>query len=153
MSEEHGGQVGHAGTVVVVAVDAPATIELRSRVLRDGRAHEGFAEDGDATTIHLAAVDGDRVVGVATFVPRDDGWWQLRGMAVDTERQGRGIGRAILDEAETRLRALGASGVWANGRDTALGFYERAGWRVVGDGYDMTGRPHHRVERPFASRD
>jgi GNAT superfamily N-acetyltransferase len=118
-------------------------------VLREGRAHEGFPEDDDAATVHLAAVEGDHVVGVATFVPRDDGWWQLRGMAVDAERQGRGIGRAILDEAESRLRALGASGVWANGRDTALGFYERAGWRVVGDGYDMKGRPHHRVERCF----
>ena len=147
MSEEHGGQVGHAGTVAVVAVDAPATFELRGRVLRDGLAHEGFAEDYDAGTVHLAAVEAGRVVGVATFVPRDDGWWQLRGMAVDAECQGRGIGRAVLAEAETRLRSLGALGVWANGRDSALGFYERAGWQVVGDGYELRGMPHHRVER------
>ena len=29
------------------------------------------------------------------------------------------------------LRALGAEQVWANGRDTALGFYLTAGWRTV----------------------
>jgi GNAT superfamily N-acetyltransferase len=73
-------------------------------------------------------------------------------MAVEPERHGVGIGRAILDEAASLLRRVDASLVWANGRDTALGFYERAGWEVVGDGYvlpvqgDRPGMPHHRVE-------
>ena len=54
----------------------------------------------------------------------------------------------MLEHATARLRAGGASLLWANGRDTALGFYERAGFTVVGDGYLMgeSGLPHHRVE-------
>jgi hypothetical protein len=37
--------------------------------------------------------------------------------------------------------------VWANARDSALGFYERAGFTVAGDGFvtDDTRLPHHAV--------
>ena len=127
-------------------IDAVSTSDLRNRLLRAGRGHEGFPEDDLPDTFHLGAVDG-ATVGVATFVPGENGWWQLRGMAVDPARQGEGIGRAILVEAERRLRAAGAVGMWANARDTALGFYRRAGWVVVGGGYVLVDLPHHRVQR------
>ena len=65
-------------------------------------------------------------------------------MAVDPAQQGSGIGRAIMDVAVDRLRAAGASVVWANVRDSAIGFYERMGWKVVGDGFiNELGIPHH----------
>ena len=136
----------------VVDISSADTLDLRGRVLRGGSDHGGFPDDDLAGTFHLGARDGDSIVGVATFVPREDGVWQLRGMAVEPARQGLGIGAAILDAAANRLRRAGAHLVWANGRDTALGFYERAGWEVVGEGYvlpverDRPGMPHHRVE-------
>lgn len=136
----------------VVDISSADTLDLRGRVLRGGSDHSGFPDDDLGGTFHLGARDGDDIVGVATFVPREDGVWQLRGMAVEPDRQGQAIGTAILDEAASRLRRAGAHLVWANGRDTALGFYERAGWVVVGEGYvlpvqgDRPGMPHHRVE-------
>ena len=139
-------------SLVIVDISSADTLDLRGRVLRGGTDHGGFPDDDLAGTFHLGARDGDAIVGVATFVPRDDGVWQLRGMAVEPERQGEGIGRAILDEAASRLRRAGAALVWANGRDTAIGFYQRAGWEVVGEGYvlpvqsDRPAMPHHRVE-------
>jgi GNAT superfamily N-acetyltransferase len=132
--------------VIVEEVDAGATLALRGQVLREGRVHDGFPEDEWPATLHLAVRQDGRVVGVATFIPREEGVWQLRGMAVDPEVQGRGIGRALLEAAAGRLRAAGGRSAWANGRDTALGFYERLGWRTVGDGYVMAGIPHHRTE-------
>jgi hypothetical protein len=33
--------------------------------------------------------------------------------------------------------------VWAKARDTALGFYLRLGWVVVGEGFVYNGLPHH----------
>jgi GNAT superfamily N-acetyltransferase len=140
---------------VVLSVDIVVTADtydLRERVLRGGGAHDGFPEDDEPGTFHVGAVDDGVIVGVATFVPREDSVWQLRGMAVEPDRQGEGIGTAILAFGMARLRDAGARLVWANGRDTALGFYERAGWTVVGDGYTLPvhgegpGMPHHRVE-------
>lgn len=133
--------------VRVREVGAADLLDVRSRLLREGRAHEGFPEDDDPDTLHLAAQEGDVVVGVATFMPRDDGAWQLQAMAVDERFQGQGVGRALLAAGTDRVRAAGGRLLWANGRDTALRFYERAGWRVVGDGYQRLGLPHHRVER------
>jgi GNAT superfamily N-acetyltransferase len=52
-------------------------------------------------------------------------------MATDFDVQGRGYGATVLDVAEDELRALGVEQMWANGRDTALGFYERLGWLKV----------------------
>lgn len=131
----------------VRTASAAEVLPLRGAVLRGGAPHEGFAEDDLPGTFHLAAEEDGRIVGVATFLQHDVGVWQLRGMAVEQGRQGSGIGRLLLDDALVRLRALGATALWANGRDTALGFYERLGWRVVGGGFaNVDGLPHHRVE-------
>jgi GNAT superfamily N-acetyltransferase len=133
--------------VAVMVVDVRSTNDLRDRVLRGGRGHDGFPEDRWPGTLHLGAVDGELIVGVTTLVPREDRWWQLRAMAVEPSRQREGIGRAILADADRRLRAAGATGMWANARDSALGFYTRAGWVVLGEGYVLVDLPHHRVVR------
>lgn len=131
--------------LTVESITAADVADLRSNVLREGRPHVGFEDDDEPTTIHLGARLDGRVVGVATFALREPGVFQLRGMAVAPALQGTGIGTAVLDEGVRRLRSLGAVQVWANGRDGALGFYERAGWRVEGEGYEVIGLPHHRV--------
>ena len=157
MSEEDGRKRGgHNRTVAVHRVGASSTYQLRSQVLREGAPHDGFDIDDLPGTFHLAAlleVEGNEViVGVATFVPGEGGWWQLRGMAVSPRHQRAGVGRRLLAEAELELRATGTTGVWANARDTAIGFYERNGWIVIGAGYEVVGLPHHRMERRLADQ-
>jgi GNAT superfamily N-acetyltransferase len=113
--------------------------------------------DGDERpeTFHLAALDGNppSVIGIATLLPHATVLrmsavrpFQLRGMAVHPDRQGRGIGRLMLDGAFERLRLIEADVLWANARDEALGFYRTMGMEVIGDGFlTETGRPHHTV--------
>ncbi len=57
--------------------------------------------------------------------------YQLRFMATDLDVQGRGYGALVLEFAESELREIGVEQVWANGRDTALGFYRAVGWLSV----------------------
>jgi GNAT superfamily N-acetyltransferase len=68
-------------------------------------------------------------------------------MAVDPFRQGEGLATGLLEAAYERLRAVGVEELWAHARDTALSFYTRAGFTVVGDGFVTpdTGLPHHLV--------
>jgi thiamine transport system ATP-binding protein len=140
----------------VVRVGAPETHELRRKVLRAGTPSDRvqLPGDEDVGTAHLAAVDAaGRVVGVATLVdapcePRPGApARQLRGMAVDPAWQGRGVGRMLLDGLAELARAEGAEVLWANARDTALGFYLRGGFIVAGEGFVTTDTalPHHRV--------
>lgn len=138
----------------VVEIDAAATHDLRRRLLRESRADAevSFAEDHLPGTFHLGVVDGSgAVVAVATFFPRSTPHRpgaravQLRGMAVEPGQQGSGVGRLLVEAAVARLREDEVHVLWAYGRDTALGFYERLGWEVVGEGFVTQGVPHHTV--------
>jgi GNAT superfamily N-acetyltransferase len=144
------------GPVTVARGTAGDTHDLRRRVLRAGTpsADVTFADDDDPATVHLTARDADgRVVGIASLAPRSCpvrssvAAVQLRGMAVEPELQGAGVGRAVLDAAVEHAHACGAAVLWANARDTAAGFYTRAGFEVAGDGFVTTdtGLPHHVV--------
>lgn len=124
-------------TVTIRRVEASDVRPLRNQVLRPNQLSEVPEYDGDPTAVHLAAYELDTVVGCATVFPDPypgvPSAWRLRGMAVDPERQGSGVGRAVLDAAVAVARDTGVPLLWANGRETALGFYERLGWRAVGD--------------------
>lgn len=138
----------------MVEVDAEATYELRRRVLRGGRpaAEVRFPEDQAPGAFHLAVAEDGRPVAVATFLPEatphrpESRSARVRGMAVEPRLQRAGLGRLILEAARERLRRDGFEVLWANGRDSALDFYRRLGWQVVGEGFvDDSGIPHHVV--------
>jgi GNAT superfamily N-acetyltransferase len=143
--------------VMVRPITATDTHPLRRSVLRDNSPTASTVFDGDEepTSFHLGAFHGDALVGVASFHERpfpdaDDHVGravQLRGMAVSPTLQCGGVGAAMVDAALARLRSDNVAVVWANARDTALGFYRDRFGMVVGDGFvdATTGLAHHRV--------
>jgi GNAT superfamily N-acetyltransferase len=142
------------GAIVFAPAGADATYELRRVVLRNGDASRvTFPEDEQPGTVHLVGHDGDEIVAAATLVVAacpvapDQRALQLRGMAVAPSRQGQGIGRRLLERVVEEAGAQDAEILWANARDSALGFYEQSGMRVLGDGFATidTGLPHHLV--------
>lgn len=70
-------------------------------------------------------------------------------MAVDDALWARGLGSRLLHEGLVRLAEREGVLVWARARDTALGFYQRHGFVVVGTGYvdESTGLDHHDIWR------
>ncbi|MBI3879804.1 MAG: GNAT family N-acetyltransferase [Verrucomicrobia bacterium] len=145
-------------------IEVEDTLPLRSRVLRDNRPLEQcrFAEDGQAGSFHLGAFPGRNVaerlfaegqlLGIASYYPKAlDGergrGFQLRGMAVADELQRSGVGRALLQFGEQHLRAKRlADFLWCNARVSAIAFYERDGWRVVGEEFPIPEvGPHKRM--------
>jgi GNAT superfamily N-acetyltransferase len=122
-----------------VRVSADQLHELRRRVLRndDAALYHPDTRDEDETSIHYGGFLGHRLVVSASFFPSAPPinselfTYQLRYMATDFDVQGRGYGARVLAFAEDDLRALGVEQLWANGRDTALGFYDSVGWQRV----------------------
>ena len=130
-------------TVSIERVDVTETYDLRRRVLRQGRTVQIHGDDAPAV-IHLAArTDDGTVVGVVRFHPQNCPWreteyaWQLRGMATDPHVRGIGAGRALVAEGLVQISRAGADLVWCDAREAAVGFYERIGFAVVSEPYDM----------------
>ncbi len=142
----------------VEAVDATDTHELRRFVLRRGTPTDNvnFETDRLPETRHLAIRDaGGRLIATSTWSVQESPGHagvpgvQLRAMAVHDDFQGRGLGSLLIAAGVGYARDLAAELVWANARDTALGFYASQGFGVVGDGFLTTDTqiPHHLVVR------
>jgi phosphoribosylformimino-5-aminoimidazole carboxamide ribotide isomerase len=133
--------------VNVVRIPSVQTHELRRRVLRSGEpdADVRWPEDDLELTVHFAVVDddGSTVIGVSTWIETGE-TTQLRGMATDPRKAGRGIGTALLDAGIAHARSRGSHGVWANARVSALGFYTGYGFVISGPEFvtPATGLPH-----------
>jgi GNAT superfamily N-acetyltransferase len=125
-------------------------LALRHAVLRPGLPRESAVFDGDdaPSTRHYGAVVAREAVGCLSFMRRDrDGpAHQLRGMATAASARGTGVGRALLAFADEALVAeTGICGLWCNARVESIGFYERMGWEVVSEVFDVPGVGPHRV--------
>jgi GNAT superfamily N-acetyltransferase len=138
-------------------VDVAEVADLRTRVLRSHMpgTPARAATDDLPTTLHLGAFRGAQLVGCVTVFPEDAPGHpgvpaqRFRFMAVEPSAQGTGTGTALMNEVVARARARGDRLLWAEGRDTALAFYRRQGFDVVGDGFADTPSllPHHLVIR------
>jgi predicted N-acetyltransferase YhbS len=131
-----------------------AVLDLRHRMLRQGMPAEAaiFEGDDEPTAIHLGAFERGTLVGCVTLIRRD--WkgepaWQLRGMAVDETMQKRGVGAAMLGEVDAMIAASEHSPqLWCNARIGAKGFYERHGWKVESELFEIpTAGPHYLMSK------
>jgi predicted GNAT family N-acyltransferase len=63
-------------------------------------------------------------------------------MAVDQKMQRNGVGAAIMFFAENLAKDSGGSEMMMHARKTAVGFYEKLGYAVVGEEFSEVGIPH-----------
>lgn len=134
-------------------LELAATQDLRARVLRNHLpgAPARAPSDDLATTWHLGAFRAGRLVGVVTGFPEEAPGHagvpaeRFRFMAVEPAEQGTGVGRELMAAVIERARRRGVRVLWAHGRDTALDFYTRFGFHVVGDAFTDSQLPHHVV--------
>jgi ribosomal protein S18 acetylase RimI-like enzyme len=68
-------------------------------------------------------------------------------MAVSPDRQRRGLGRRLLEDLENDLRARGFRTLVLNARTSAVGFYERLGYSVLGEEFVDVTVPHVRMSK------
>ena len=122
---------------------------IRRQVLRPGQPWSSVDHDYDAwpETFHVAAF-GPRgeVAACASFHPDSaphrpgsvaNKTWRLRGMASLPEVRGQGYGAATLRYGIAEIRRRGGTLLWCNARSGAVGFYERLGFTIVGDEFDI----------------
>lgn len=138
---------------------AAELIDLRHACLRQGLPREAaiFEGDDEPGTLHAVAEVDSRIIGCATLVQRpwkDQRAWQLRGMAVDPTSHRCGIGRKVLALLETTAASRGYSDqLWCNARLPAAGFYQKNGWEIVSEVFEIpTAGPHVKMTKRLAAR-
>ena len=126
-------------------ITAFETIIVRHPVLRPGRPIESCHFDGDdlPTTSHFGLYFENQLAGVISAFKAqnklftEENQYQIRGMAVLSEFQKKGFGEALLEYCENEIRLKSGNLIWFNARKTAIGFYEKSGYGILGDSFEI----------------
>jgi predicted GNAT family N-acyltransferase len=131
-----------------------AALALRHDVFVDeqGVPPELEIDEHDETALHLVALHDGRIVGTCRLVMGTPPISRAKfgRLVVARAARGSGIGRALLDEAERRARALGANEMVLTAQTSAMGLYERAGYSARGDVFLDAGIEHMTMEKALA---
>lgn len=125
-------------------VTTEETLDLRNRVLRNNAGPDKcvFPTDDTEGNFHLGRFEDDQLVSIATFYPEDcagraGAGFRLRGMATDPDFMGRGYGSDLIKFAINELRSANASYIWCHARSSARGFYEKLGFEVISEEFEI----------------
>jgi predicted GNAT family N-acyltransferase len=105
------------------------------------------AEEWDAAdpaSRHVLAIAGKRdVVGTGRLEPTG----KIGRVAVLPQYRGTGVGSALVGHLVNQATEPGFTQVYLHAQATAVGFYERLGFRAEGPEFDEVGIPHRRMRR------
>lgn len=124
-------------------------ISLRDRVLRKPLGLT-FSEEflaAELDQLHLGMFEDEKLIACILAKNLGEGVFQLRQAAVSPDKQGMGLGKLLMSEIENRLSELGCKKITMHARDSALEFYLKLGYKVIGDQYLEVGIPHHTMEK------
>jgi len=127
--------------------DTDALRSVRTRVfVEEQNVPLNLEWDGlDAECIHMLAFAGDEPVGTGRLTP--DG--HVGRMAVLADWRGRGVGAQLLRSLMEAGKARGDRSCVLNAQVTAIGFYERFGFRAEGETFLDAGIVHRRMRLDY----
>jgi GNAT superfamily N-acetyltransferase len=125
-----------------------AAVRLRDDILKNPMGIQTTTEDRKAEVglTHVAGfVDG--ALQATCVLVTEGSALRMKRVAVARAFQDQGIGSAMLRFCESHARAIGATELCAHARDTAVRFYEKAGYVAEGEYFDEVGIPHRMVRK------
>lgn len=124
-------------------------VELRNEILRKplGLSFDKEELERETDDILIAAFEEDKMLGCCLLTKVDNTTVRLRQMAVQNNLQGKGIGASMMNYAENVARDAGYNKVIMHARKTAIGFYEKLGYKVTGNQFEEITIPHFIMEK------
>jgi predicted GNAT family N-acyltransferase len=126
-----------------------ATVALRDAVLRKplGLVFSPDELEAEKDSHHLAYFQHGSLAGCLVLRPVGSGDVQMRQVAVVPGLRGGGVGTALVNRSEELALALGYRRMILHARETAVRFYEKLGYRKIGDRFEEVTIPHWEMEK------
>ena len=124
-------------------------VKLRNEILRRplGLSYSPDELAREKEDILIGAFDDDEMLACCLLTKVDNKTLKLRQMAVQNNLQGKGIGASMMSFAELVARDKGYKKLIMHARKTAVGFYEKLGYKVVGNEFIEVTIPHFEMEK------
>jgi ribosomal protein S18 acetylase RimI-like enzyme len=124
-------------------------VQLRNDILRRPLGLQFTPEEleKEKEEILIGAFEEEKMLGCCMLIKQDPATVRLRQMAVLNNLQGKGIGRALMQFAENIARDRGFQKITMHARKTAVGFYEKLGYRACGQEFEEVTIPHYVMEK------
>jgi len=124
-------------------------VNLRNEILRKplGLSFSPDELENEKDNLLMAAYEDDQMLGCCMLVEEGHQTVRLRQMAVMNDLQGKGVGRALMQFAENLARDRGYKKITMHARKNAVGFYEKMGYRKVGQEFEEITIPHYVMEK------
>ncbi len=124
-------------------------VDLRNEILRKplGLTFQPGELDSEKEDILIATFEEDKMLGCCLLTKIDNKKLRLRQMAVQNNLQGKGIGATMMNYAENVARDAGYKCMVMHARKTAVGFYEKLGYKVIGGEFTEVTIPHVVMEK------
>lgn len=124
-------------------------VKLRDEILRKplGLSFTHEQLEAEKEDMLIGAFDDNKILGCCILTQVDNQTVKLRQMAVANKQQHKGIGYSIMQFAENLARDKGYRKMTMHARDTAIGFYEKLGYKAVGDEFIEVTVPHRAMEK------
>ncbi|QMU30622.1 GNAT family N-acetyltransferase [Adhaeribacter radiodurans] len=129
--------------------------QLRNRILLQPVGLPDHAwEMHDKKSWHFIAVEKGRVIGCIVLVPLDKEGkkTQLMQMAVESNQQGKGIGKLLVNELLDFCQSKGITEVTCHARETAVQFYLNLGFVIYDESFEEVGIPHQHMKIDLSER-
>jgi predicted GNAT family N-acyltransferase len=124
-------------------------LDLRNSVLRKplGLEFDPVELEQESHDILIGAFEEEDILGCCMLIEENPSTLRLRQMAVYNERQGKGIGRAMMNFAENLARDRGYKALNMHARKNAVGCYEKMGYQVASEEFTEVTIPHVVMEK------
>src|SRR5665647_272734 len=124
-------------------------IDLRYDILRKPLRLSFLEEEleKEKKDILIGAFEEETMLGCCLLTEIDKDCIQLRQMAVQNNLQGKGIGASMMNFAENVAKDAGYKILMMHARKSAIGFYERLGYKVSGNEFLEISIPHIVMEK------
>jgi predicted GNAT family N-acyltransferase len=127
-------------------------IDLRYEILRKPLNLSFTADelDKEKNDILIGAFEEEKMLGCCLLTKVDKYCTRLRQMAVQNNLQGKGIGASMMNFAENIAMDAGYRKIIMHARKTAIGFYEKLGYKVFGEEFLELSIPHYIMEKKLS---